>query len=161
MSLDIEKYFDTINHEWMIKNLPIPQEFLTQWLKAGVILPNKSYEEIESGTPQGGTISPLLSNMVLDGLTEKVKSSVEHLKRRRPKHWSPQVNVIRFADDVLITGASQKVLRQIVKPVVIEFLNERGLKLNENKTTITNIKAGFNFLGFYFRAYPDKKHPKG
>lgn len=152
MTLDIEKYYDNISHEWMIANIPIPQEFLSQWLKAGVIQPNKSFEETESGTPQGGTISPIVSNMVLNGLEDMAKQSVKHLKRRRPTCWSPQVNIVRFADDILITGASQKVLRQIVKPTVIAFLSERGLKLNESKTKITNIKAGFNFLGFHFRA---------
>jgi RNA-directed DNA polymerase len=82
------------------------------------------------GTPQGGTISPMLSNMVLDELADKVKNSVKHLYRRRPTQWSPQVNVIRFADDVLITSASKEVLKDIVMKVVAEFIGERGLELN-------------------------------
>lgn len=78
----------------MVKNLPVPERFLIEWLKAGVIHSDGSLEKTELGIPQGSAISPLLSNIVLDGLAEEVKDCVKHLKRRRPTHWSPQVNVI-------------------------------------------------------------------
>ena len=106
----------------------------------------------EEGTPQGGIISPTLANMALDGLQPLL---AERFKRRfiNYKTFHYKVNLIRYADDFIITGRDKELLENEVKPMVIEFLKERGLTLSEEKTTITNIYDGFDFLGFNVRKF--------
>jgi RNA-directed DNA polymerase len=102
----------------------------------------------EDGTPQGGVISPTLANFTLDGL--------QALLRRRFPVWSHQkVNLVRYADDFIITGASREVLEYQVRPLVEAFLAERGLELSPDKTVITHIGQGFDFLSQNVRKYRD------
>jgi RNA-directed DNA polymerase len=105
----------------------------------------------EEGTPQGGIISPVLMNMTLDGLEKILK---ERFPKRYPDH--PKVHIIRYADDFIITGVSQELLEKEVKPLVIAFLQERGLTLSEEKTRITHIEEGFDFLGRNIRRFGNK-----
>jgi RNA-directed DNA polymerase len=144
---DIKGCFDNINHNWLQNNIPMDNKVLHQWLKAGY-MEKQCLFPTEEGTPQGGTISPTLANMTLDGL-EKVVTNCTHP--------SNKVNVIRYADDFIITANSQVVLEDIVKPAVVTFLRERGLTLSEEKTKITHISKGFNFLGFNVRKYKNEK----
>lgn len=104
-----------------------------------------NYISVEEGTPQGGIISPILCNIALNGLEELIKKT-NPLK----KGISPGVHVIRYADDMIITGKTHDILIKN-KKTLVEFLKERGLELNEKKTLITHIKDGFNFLGFNIR----------
>ncbi|WP_268843832.1 reverse transcriptase domain-containing protein, partial [Vibrio anguillarum] len=92
------------------------------------------------GTPQGGIISPTLMLLTLAGLEKLVKEVA--------KKSGERVNFIGYADDFVITGSSKDVLVNEVKPRVIDFLKERGLTLSEEKTHITHIDEGFDFLGF-------------
>jgi len=103
------------------------------------------YTDTEEGTPQGGIISPVLCNIALNGLEKKIKKA-NPLK----KGISPGVHVIRFADDMIITGKTQDIILKN-KKILTEFLKERGLTLNEKKTLVTHIKTGFDFLGFNIR----------
>ena len=89
--------------------------------------------------------------MVLDGLESTVKNAVKNSVPVRPK-----VNVIRYADDFIITGISKALLEDKVKPVVETFLRERGLSLSKEKTKITRIEKGFDFLGQNLRKYNGK-----
>jgi RNA-directed DNA polymerase len=85
--------------------------------------------------------------MALDGLAERLKT---HVRGRR------KVNLVRYADDFIITGVSQALLEEEVKPLVVQFLTERGLELAEEKTRIVHIDQGFDFLGFNVRKYNGK-----
>src|ERR1051326_5286010 len=67
-----------------------------------------------------------------------------------------KVNFVRYADDFIVTGANRELLEQKVKPALTAFLKERGLELSEQKTVITHIEKGFNFLGHTVRKYGDK-----
>ena len=87
-------------------------------------------------------------NMTLNGLGQAVKKAVS----RRDK-----VNVVVYADDFIITGASKEVLELKIKPAVIAFLRMRGLELSLEKTQITHIEDGFDFLGFNVRKYKGNK----
>jgi len=79
------------------------------------------------------------------------------LKRYGRKHWNRQkVNIVRYADDFVITGATQEVLESEVRPMIEEFLAERGLTLSPEKTKISHIDDGFDFLGFNVRKYDGK-----
>jgi RNA-directed DNA polymerase len=110
-------------------------------MEEGVIYPTAA------GTPQGGIASPVFANMTLDGLEDVAQ-------RAAPRNQ--QVHVVRYADDFIITGASKEVLEMKVKPAVVAFLKERGLELSEEKTRLTQIDAGFDFLGFNVRKYEGK-----
>jgi RNA-directed DNA polymerase len=101
-----------------------------------------------AGTPQGGIASPALANLTLDGLEPAIRAAI---KPRRDK-----VNFIRYADDFVVTATSKEILEQKVKPVIVEFLRERGLRLSEEKTLITHIAQGFKFLGQGVRKYGNK-----
>lgn len=151
---DIKGCFDHINHEWLLNNIPMDKVMLQKWLKCGFVF-NKQLFPTEEGTPQGGIISPTLANMALDGLQ---KILADKYKRRsvKGKNYSPMVNLIRYADDFIITSENREVLETEIKPLVTEFLAERGLTLSEEKTVITNINDGFDFLGFNIRKFKNK-----
>jgi RNA-directed DNA polymerase len=106
----------------------------------------------EDGTPQGGIISPVLANLALDGLQKELKAKYRQ-RKGRPYH---AVNLIRYADDFVISGASRAVLEEEVKPMVASFMAIRGLELSEEKTVITPIEKGFDFLGRNVRKYNGK-----
>ncbi|NDV97657.1 group II intron reverse transcriptase/maturase, partial [Dysgonomonas sp. 521] len=143
-----------ISHEWLLNNIPMDKVMLRKWLECGFVF-NKQLFPTEEGTPQGGIISPTLANMALDGLQ---KILADKYKRRtiKGKHYSPMVNLIRYADDFIITSENREVLDTEIKPLVAEFLAERGLTLSEEKTMITNINDGFDFLGFNIRKYKNQ-----
>jgi RNA-directed DNA polymerase len=140
---DIKGCFDNISHEWMLRNIVMDKIVLGKWLKAGYVENGITYPS-RKGTPQGGIISPTLSNMTLDGLEEAVHSAVPRRSR---------VNFVRYADDFIITGKSKRLLENQVKPAVEGFLAKRGLELSQEKTMITYIKKGFTFLGQTFRKH--------
>lgn len=152
---DIKSCFDEISHDWLMNNIPMDRGTLGKWLKAGYIDRKKLFPTV-AGTPQGAIISPTLSNMTLDGLEKVLKP----FRRRK-------VNFVRYADDFIVTGASEELLEQEVKPVITRFLTERGLTLSEEKTRVTHIEEGFDFLGQNVRKYngkllikPSKKNVK-
>jgi len=145
---DISGCFDNINQEWLIKNIPTDKETLKKWLKAGYIEKGNLYPT-EQGTPQGGIISPTLANITLDGLEKE-------LKGKFPAHRGKKVHLIRYADDFTVTGKSKKILEEEVKPLIEGFLKERGLELSSEKTRITHINEGFDFLGQNIRKYKGK-----
>ncbi len=156
---DIRGCFDNINHEWMLHHVPTDRKVLRQWLQAGFV-ENRILFPTEAGTPQGGIISPTLANLTLDGLEQLLKEEFPPQQLPRPK-----VNLIRYADDFIITGSTKELLENEVKPLVEQFLNDRGLQLSPEKTCVTHIETGFDFLGQNFRkfsgtllAQPSKKN---
>src|SRR5712692_3440102 len=136
---DIKSCFDTISHEWLLTPLPMEKAILSTWLKAGYMDKSVLYET-EDGTPQGGILSPVLANMALDGLERTLRKKYPHSGSRALKGKNKQVNLIRYADDFIITGISKEVLEAEVKPLVTAFLQGRGLELSEEKTRITHIE---------------------
>lgn len=154
MEGDIKGCFDHISHQWLLENIPMDKTVLEKWLKCGFIFKDELFPT-EEGTPQGGIISPTLANMALDGL-EKVL--LEKFKRitLNGRSYYPAVRLVRYADDFIITGKTREALEKEVKPVVIAFLEERGLILSEEKTKITHIDEGFDFLGFNIRRFGHK-----
>lgn len=148
---DIKGCFDHISHEWLLANIPMDKAILRKWLKCGYIF-NKQMFPTEEGTPQGGIISPTLANMTLDGL-QKVLAEKYKRVRIKGKLYSPMVNLVRYADDFIITCENRETLEKEIKPLVADFMSERGLTLSEEKTVITNIRDGFDFLGFNIRKF--------
>ncbi|MEA1892684.1 MAG: group II intron reverse transcriptase/maturase [Campylobacterota bacterium] len=159
LEADIKGCFDNISHQWIYDNVALPNKLLKQWLKSGFMKDDTLFPT-NSGTPQGGIISPILANMVLDGIEKVVKShSTRHSKMedgvvlyRQKIHF----NFIRYADDFVVIGNSPKRL-QILQRDIARFLASRGLELSKEKTHITHIRDGFDFLGFNFKKYPNDK----
>ncbi|MHB8544917.1 MAG: group II intron reverse transcriptase/maturase [Leptospirales bacterium] len=143
---DITGCFDNIGHDWLMTHVPTDRGILRKWLKAGY-LHRQTLFPTPAGTPQGGIISPTLANMALDGLEEVLK---ERFHRRH------QIHMIRYADDFVVTGRSKDVLENEVRPVIVQFLRERGLELSQEKTRITHIQEGFDFLGQNIRKFGRK-----
>lgn len=153
LDADIKGCFDHINHDWLLKNIPIKARILRGWLKSGYIEKN-IWNPTQEGTPQGGIISPLLANMTLDGLQQHL---AKHFRRSRPQGQNDKVNLVRYCDDFIISGVTREIIESRVRPLVESFLKERGLTLSENKTHIVHISEGFDFLGFTLRKYPGGK----
>lgn len=149
LEADIKGCFDHISHDWLMRYVPMDKRLLRQWLKSGY-LERRNLFPTESGTPQGGIISPTLANMVLDGL-EGVIQAVIPATTRRGK--AAKINFLRYADDFIVTGASQAILEAEIKPAIETFLAKRGLWLSSEKTMVTHIDDGFDFLGFHVRKY--------
>jgi RNA-directed DNA polymerase len=125
------------------------RQLLGQWLKAGFLEKHAWFATTE-GTPQGGIISPVLANWTLDGLQRLL---AEHFAEQRGRQRKFRVHLIRYADDFLITGISKELLRDQVQPLVAHFLKGRGLELSHEKTQITHVEQGFDFLGQNVRRY--------
>lgn len=151
---DIKGCFDNISHEWIINNIPMDKEILHKWLKCGYIETGKLFPT-EYGAPQGSPISPVICNMVLDGIEGRLKELFS-IKMKNGISRNPKVNFIRYADDFIVTGDCEEVLEKEVTPVIKEFLRKRGLELSEEKTVVTHINKGFDFLGCNVRMYGNK-----
>ena len=115
--LSIKRCFDNIRHDWILKNIPINKTILNKWLKSGYIEKKRLFPT-KKGTPQGGTISPLIMNMVLDGLETIIMNKFPRWKRQK-------VNFIRYADDFVITAIDKQTIKRDIIPLVKEFLAER------------------------------------
>nr|QNO47319.1 hypothetical protein JEFCCPNJ_00001 [Methanosarcinales archaeon ANME-2c ERB4] len=154
---DIKGCFDNINHDWLLDNIPMDKSTLKQFLKAGFVY-NRHLNPTTAGTPQGGIISPILANMTLDGM-EKSISSVYHVGKNgkidKSRYNPDKVNFVRYADDFIVTANSEEIAMELAE-LIKEFLKERGLELSEEKTHITHIDDGFDFLGWNFRKYTEK-----
>ena len=154
---DIKACYDEINHEWILKNTLMNKKVLKEFLKSGYI-ENYQLFPTEKGTPQGGTISPIIVNITLNGL-ETALAKVFYSwnngtidKQHRNKH---KVHYVRFADDFVTTADSPETAHEILT-IVKTFLEPRGLALSDEKTLVTHISDGFTFLGWNFRKYKGK-----
>lgn len=137
---------------------------IKQWLKAGYI-EAEVFHETQSGTPQGGTISPLLANIALDGI-ERLLASYKKVKvyqytpkgRKKPRTVekpSDRYGFIPYADDFVVTAETKQDIEEII-PTLENWLLKRGLELNQDKTNVVHIEQGFNFLGFNIRQFKGK-----
>lgn len=142
---DVEKYFDQISHKWVLDNIPLNKKMLKEFVKSGVI-EKGMFEKTEKGTPQGGVISPVIANMVLDGLEECL---------------GKEFLVVRYADDFVVLWKTKESLSIVAKKRINEFLQKRGVRLNMEKSRIVEVSEGFDYLGFHFREYKDSTRVKG
>ena len=157
---DIKGCFDNINHEHIIETLlkwKVPKwttEIINKWLKTNIFHNGEVYDS-ETGTPQGGVISPLLANVALTTLDDFCFKNYGYTdyQKNRIYQISP---LVRYADDFIITCKSELEAKQIKKEIAIHLKEKVGLTLSEEKTKITHITQGFNFLGFNFRKYQNK-----
>lgn len=154
---DIKGCFDNINHDWLLANIPMDKSILKQFLKAGFIYKHH-LNPTKAGTPQGGIISPILANMTLDGIENVIASKYHTTKKgivNKYMHNPHKVNFVRYADDFVVTADSEKVAKDIAV-LIRSFLKERGMELSQEKTQVSHIDDGFDFLGWNFRKYKGK-----
>ena len=152
LEADIKGFFDNIAHESILKQLGnFPRkDLIKRWLKAGFIL-NGKYNPTDTGTPQGGVISPLLANIGLHGLETFIKTTNQVINPKW-KDISYPVGIVRYADDFIVTAKDSGSLEK-AQVQIKQWLSERGLELSDEKTKITSIEDGFDFLGFNHRHY--------
>lgn len=154
LELDIEKCFDKIDHSTLMRLVQLPRvakQGIYRAIKAGV---KGEFCTSEYGTPQGGVISPLLANLVLNGL-ENVGHELRY-SRRKDGSRIDTIHGIRYADDVVFILKPQDDPQQL-REKIDSFLGTRGLKVNEAKTKLVTSTEGFNFLGFNFKVKPNGK----
>ncbi|EKQ57704.1 MULTISPECIES: group II intron reverse transcriptase/maturase [unclassified Clostridium] len=149
---DFKGCFDNLNHEYIISCLDkFPcKETILEWLKAGYI-DNDVFNETIAGTPQGGIISPLLANIALHGMEEELGVSYKH--STNGYYLEPNsIGIVKYADDFIIlckTEKDAKSMYEKLKP----YLEKRGLTLADDKTKVTHINEGFDFLSFNVKKY--------
>ncbi|OUC15182.1 MAG: group II intron reverse transcriptase/maturase [Alkalinema sp. CACIAM 70d] len=152
LDADISGCFDHIDQNFLLQqigNFP-GRGMIAQWLKAGY-MENGQYHPTESGTPQGGVISPLLANIALHGMESAL--GIFRYRKGEIKKGIRRL-VVRYADDFVVlceTAADAETARKDLQ----RFLACRGLTLSAAKTRIVNLSEGFDFLGFNIRHYQD------
>lgn len=158
---DFKGCFDNLNHDYIIKQMESfpANKVIVKWLKAGFV-DNGVFNETNEGTPQGGIISPLLANIALHGMEKEIGIKYTRVNTTRDGiiyeiHGSK--TLVRYADDFVImceTKQEAESMYEVIKP----YLNKRGLELAPDKTKVTHITEGFDFLGFNIRRYAVKKN---
>ncbi len=160
---DIKGCFDNISHEKLtttIGNFP-SRKLIKHWLEAGYI-DNNIFNPTISGTPQGGIISPLLANIALHGLEAHLGIKYKERVIKGKTTWTNNTNrtLVRYADDFIILCKSKEDAIEAMEEAAW-WLNKRGLNLSPEKTRITEVYEGFDFLGWNFRLYSVKNTKSG
>ena len=168
LDADISKCFDRIYHKALLNKLntfPTIRRQVRAWLKAGM-MDKKQFAETSEGTPQGGVISPLLANIALHGMEERVKQFAETLKGSKQNNRFA-LSLIRYADDFVILHEDITVVQRC-QSIISDWLKDMGLELKPEKTRLTHTlnkcekeELGFNFLGFTVRQFKVGKYHTG
>ena len=157
---DFEACFDNLNHDYIMKqigNFPL-KHIIGDWLKAGYIHSDNFYVT-ESGTPQGGIISPLLANIALHGMEDAL--NIKYKRRKRSDGSYTFINkskyvLIRYADDFVVLCKTKADALKVYE-LLESYLEQRGLTLSKEKTKITHLSKGFDFLGVNFKSHKTSK----
>ena len=152
---DFQSCFDTLNHDWILKqlgNFPA-KNTIQDWLKAGCLY-NDMLDITDEGTPQGGIISPILANIALTGIDEALGIKYNRYKDRQTFTYRnhSQYAMVRYADDFVVLCKTKEDAENVYL-LLEQYLSERGLTLAQDKTMITHLSKGFDFLGFNIRGY--------
>jgi RNA-directed DNA polymerase len=154
---DIASYFDTIPHRRLVKAVKKRvadrniRDLLWKFLRAGVMYQGTMKETL-TGTPQGGIVSPLLANIYLHELDRYMESKylnlTRHQRERRRKQGIGNVLYVRYADDFVVLCNGTKAEALAMQEELKGILSTMGLTLSEEKTKVTHITEGFDFLGY-------------
>ncbi len=176
LDADIAQCFDKINHKKLLDKLntyPSLRKQIRAWLKSGVI-DNKELFPTSEGTPQGGVISPLLANIALHGMENRIKELAEDFDMKNKKGHlisisarRKSVSIIRYADDFVIMHENLTIVQRC-REAISEWLQEMGLEIKPSKTRLVHTlnkhgkeEPGFNFLGFNIRQFKAGKYTSG
>ena len=154
---DIASYFDTIPHRRLIKAAKKrvadkdTRDLIWKFLRAGVMYRGNLSETLTE-TPQGGIVSPLLANIYLHDLDRYMESNYlnlnQHHRETRRMKGLPNFLYVRYADDFVVLCNGTKAQAIEMKEALKDVLNQMGLMLSEEKTKVTHITEGFDFLGY-------------
>jgi RNA-directed DNA polymerase len=157
---DIKACFDEISHVGLMDRVRVRigdkrvLDLVKAFLKAGILSEDGVQRDTDTGTPQGGILSPLLANVALSVLDEYFAEAwasfgATHSARsyRRLK-GKANYRLVRYADDFVVLVAGTRADAEHLRDVTAEVLRPMGLRLSETKTTIVHIDDGFDFLGF-------------
>jgi len=151
--LDLKAWFDSFPQEPLLEAVRgrVHDQWILRlshrWLKAGILDEGRVYEP-ETGTPQDGVLSPVLSNIYLHAPDrEWFQGGQERRRGERKAH------LVRYADDLVLLSATREEAHESLRELVA-ILGRLGLKLNEDKSRIVHARDGFNFLGFDVRWVP-------
>lgn len=156
LDADIKGAFDNISHDFLLKAIEgFPaKELVRQWLKAGYVEMG-TFHDTETGTPQGGVVSPLLANIALHGMEAALGI------KRSKRGWNlSQRAVVRYADDFVVLCETKEDAEE-AKQTLTLWLAERGLTFSEEKTRIVHLTQGFDFLSFNIRHYEVRDRKSG
>lgn len=172
LDADIKSCFDRIDHQALLiklKTFPTLHRQVRAWLKAGVIDAKQLFPTSE-GTPQGGCLSPLLANVALHGIENRVKQAFPRrtiVKKGKYIGYQPGAALIRYADDFVVLHEDITVVQRC-REIISEWLKDMGLELKPSKTKLIHTlntesgeKPGFDFLGFHVRQFQTGKHHTG
>ena len=155
---DIKACFDEIDHRKLkhVLRKEIKDErvikLVGHFLSAGYVEEDGVVHKPPKGTPQGGIVSPLLANIFLNELDQFVAEMYDHRGLYARRIAPRRVFLVRYADDFVIVTKTEEDARWMKKRIT-EFLDKLGLELSQEKTAITHIKRGYDFLGFNIRRY--------
>lgn len=180
LTTSVDNLFSPAHKEWVINNIPVNKRLLKQLLggdhlyipkninQSGIGLEVSELESVykpRNNLYKLGALQPLIPmilNMSLDGLADVLsKAAKPYIKRSKVKSWTPKVHAIRYADRIVVTAATKRLIEGILLNEVRTFLELRGLLLVNERTHITSVKMGFDFVGFNFRIYPFPTGPAG
>ena len=158
---DLESYFDTVNHRKLIRILKRRVadrsmiDLIWKFLKAGV-MEGKLFAKTEAGVPQGGVLSPVLSNVYLNEFDKWADERWHclHINRRMRLRYAGRgtYQMVRYADDfVVVSNDTIEGVRQTREEIKTFLETELRLKMSEEKTRITHVNEGFDFLGFHIQ----------
>ena len=165
LDADIEKCFDQIDHDYLLNKLgtlPEIEKQVKAWLKAGILEEfldeRKKINILENimGTPQGGILSPLLSNIAFHGLENHMEEWIctKPLFAKTNKYSKDakrkSLTLIRYLDDLVLIHKDKNIIREAKEEIAKWLWDGPRLKLSEEKTFIRNTNNSFNFLGFTF-----------
>ena len=156
---DITACFDEISHVGLMDRMRARVGdkrilvLVKAFLKAGILSEDGVERDTDTGTPQGGILSPLLANIALSVLDEhfaEVWASFGKgsTRRYRRSKGMATCRLVRYADDFVVLVAGTRADAETLRDEVAEVLRPMGLRLSETKTTIAHIDEGFDFLGF-------------
>lgn len=153
LDADIRGCFDNIDHNHILKVIEkFPaKEVINAWLSAGYCeFPSTEVIQTETGTPQGGVISPLLANIALHGMEEAL--GIKTVSTTGHNYGNNKYALVRYADDFIVLANSEQNCLE-AKSILETWLKERGLEFAPDKVNITHLKNGFKFLGCYVKLY--------
>jgi len=157
---DITACFDEIDHTALLDRVrarigdKAVLSLVKAFLKAGILSEDAIVRDTDTGTPQGGILSPLLANIALSVLDDHFVETWQHematvwQRKKRRNHGRPNYRLIRYADDFVVVIHGERADAEALRDDVAAVLAPAGLRLSETKTTIVHIDEGFDFLGY-------------
>lgn len=142
---DVRSFYDTMSHDWLLDNVPVDRSVLEQFLRADRVWKDDGrHERVTVGVPTGNRLSPVLANLILNGIERSVRYDDD------PGNGT----VVRWVDDLVITARTEDDAARIMARVK-RFVSTRGMSLNGRKSYIARIEDGFEFLRFDFFRHGD------